>query len=92
MPRRSDATFRAAADLWPSDQPDEDTLPAVAYLGTGRRTVSADPTIDLTLCVLEAVGRSPPVPSLIMEQGAAHPDPLVSWTAKRLMELREPEE
>lgn len=90
--RRSDATFRAAADLWPSDQPDEDTLPAVAYLGTGRRTVSADPTIDLTLCVLEAVGRSPPVPSLIMEQGAAHPDPLVSWTAKRLMELREPEE
>ena len=90
--RRSDTTFRAAADLWPSDLPGEETIPAIAYLGTGRRTVSEDPTIDLTLCVLEAVARSPPVPMQIMKQGAAHPDPLVAWTAKRLMELREPEE
>ena len=89
--RRSETTFRAAADLWPSDLPGEETIPAIAYLGTARRTVSEDPTIDLTICVLEAVGRSPPVPSLIMKQGAAHPDPLVSWTAKRLVELREPE-
>ncbi len=90
--RRSDATFRAAADLWPVDLPGEETLPAIAYLGTGRRAVSADPAVDLTLCVLEAIGRSPPVPSSIMEQGIAHPDPLVAWTARRLVELREPED
>ncbi|MDG1481209.1 MAG: hypothetical protein P8R54_16575 [Myxococcota bacterium] len=90
--RRSDATFRAAADLWPLDRSGEETIPAIAYLGTGRRTVSTDPTIDLTLCVLEAIGRSPPVPASIMEQGAAHPDPLTAWTAARLVELRSPEE
>ncbi|MFT5684942.1 MAG: hypothetical protein ACI8RZ_005887 [Myxococcota bacterium] len=90
--RRSDATFRAAADLWPVDLPGEDAFPAVTYLGTGRRVVSADAQIDLTLCVLEAIGRSPPVPASIMEQGTAHPDPLVAWTAARLVELRSPEE
>lgn len=82
--------FRSAPELWPTDLPGEEHFPATAYLGTARRTHTSDNDVDLAICILEAVGRTPPVHDVLMQEGMRHPDEQVRWTAKRLTELRAP--
>ncbi len=74
-----------ALELWPTDAPGDARVPAIPYLATSRRTVSADRRVDLTICMLEALARSPLDWSAALEAGEAHPDPAVRWTATRLL-------
>ena len=89
-PRRTETPFRSAPELWPADQSDEAQRPATAYLGTARRTHTDDVDLDLAICVLEAVARTPPIHAPLMAEGAAHTDDDVRWTAQRLSEMRSP--
>ncbi|MBN1336787.1 MAG: hypothetical protein JXB39_12595, partial [Deltaproteobacteria bacterium] len=76
----------ARKDLWPVDGPGEDTYPAVYYRGVSRRTMARDPTSDLTICVLEAGARLGTPGSALLAEGRRHGDPLVRWTAERLLQ------
>ena len=93
--------FQGVRDLWPEDLSGEDRFPAVLFLGTGRRAVSDDPKVDLAICLLEALGRRSCAPPpggeaesaavrATIEQGLDHPDELVQFTARRVLECREP--
>ncbi len=80
---------RALGDLWPSDRPGDETVPAAYYRGISRRAVAADPEADLAICVLEAAARQRSADIGFLALGEAHPDPLVRWTARRLLEARQ---
>lgn len=77
--------FLDVPDRWASDQPGDDLIPAIFYMGTSRRTTVADVDEDLTLCLLEALGRREPPPTALLEAAARDPRPAVAWTASRLL-------
>lgn len=71
--------------LWRDTLPQEAALKTDMFFGGGRRAVSDDPRADGLICLLEAAALlSPPQSSLIAE-GLEHSDPLVRWTAARLL-------
>ena len=76
--------------LWTRDEGEADArVPAAHLRETSRRAFSEDPAIDLSICVLEAAAREPRADTrALLQEGAAHPDPLVRWTAERLGQAR----
>jgi len=75
---------------WPDTLPGEEALPVVAWLGGARRATSPDPLVDQRIALVEAAGQAdPPVIGLLVE-GAADADPLVRWTAARLLSRADP--
>ncbi len=78
--------FAGAFDLWPVDRGDEGEIPAAVYRGTSRRALSEDRDTDLAICVLEAAARLRPPAMALLDEGEAHPEPRVRWTASRLKE------
>ena len=79
----------AIVDHWPADLPGEDGIPAAFFLGSARRPVSDDLATDQLLALLEALGQREPLPRALIAQAAAHPDPVVQWSVKRLLEGRQ---
>ena len=63
----------------------EEALPRIAYQGDAWRTVAADEDADLLICLLEAAARGAGERDRLFTDAAAHPEPLVRWTAARLM-------
>ncbi len=57
------------------------------YLGWTRRLVSPDPSIDLTICILEAHARQREESTALLDEAISHGHPLVEATALRLREL-----
>jgi hypothetical protein len=70
--------------VWFVDRPGDERIPATWYLGRARRAVSSDVDADLAIGLLHAAVATPPVSTGLLEQGQAHPDPLVRWTADHL--------
>ena len=79
----NERAFGRAVERWPQDGPGEAVRPATFYLGTARRTHTADESADLAICVVEAAARMVDGAGLIA-QGLGHPDEAVRWTAQRL--------
>jgi hypothetical protein len=84
-PKRQAVRFLDVPDRWAKDLPGDELIPAIFYMGTSRRTTVADTDEDLTLCLLEALGRREPLPTALLEAASADPRPAVAWTAKRLL-------
>ncbi len=74
-------------------EPDQDPGHPTAYwLGSSHRVVAEDLAADAAICALEAAAHLP-TPSLpLLEQGLAHEDPAVRWTAARLLLLLGPDQ
>ena len=79
--------FRAASDLWGVGNVED----GVVYLVTSHRWLGQTSQEDIQIAVLEAVARHPPVQMDILEEGLLSHFPLVSKTAKRLLEQIERE-
>lgn len=81
--RRARVTGRPS---WPVDRSEADReIPATNHRVSSRRAVSEDPAVDGAIVFLEAAAREPGGPHRgLLEEGLAHPDPLVRWTAERL--------
>lgn len=77
--------FRAASNLWRTDIDETDVV--VPYLSTSQRLSSQDTTTDITIAILEAIARHPPVERPILEAGLEHDQALVARTASRLLSL-----
>ena len=75
-------------DHWPSDLEGEDEIPATIYLGTSRRAWSSDPALDRKICLLEAAALMTPVETALLTGAASDSDPILRWTAHRLLEGR----
>ena len=85
---RSDAIdqqrrFMAAPNFGAQELSTEDSI---LYLATSRRLFSDDAKIDITICLLEAAVRKPPVNRALIEEGLIHPSSKVQETAARLLE------
>lgn len=76
--------FRAASNLW-SNAADSEHQDIVPYLSTSFRVRSQTESGELTLSILEAIARQPPVVSSILETGTQSSDVLIQKTAKRLL-------
>ena len=57
----------------------------VPWMNVSQRVVSPDPVIDGLIVLLEAAARQPGRRGLL-EAGRDHPEPLVAWSAQRLLE------
>ena len=79
--------FRAASNLW--NPTSDKNFPDEVYLSTSRRWVSEDSMTDITIAILEAVARHPPVQISIIEAGLKHNNLEVRATSKRLLALLE---
>ena len=77
--------FRAASNLWSAETAETDVV--VPYLSTSQRLSSPDAGTDITIAILEAIARHPPVEISILEAGVAHDQELVRRTATRLLSL-----
>lgn len=64
----------------------DDTWETDVYLSTAHRWTDADPLVDGTIAILEAVARRPPVNIKLLEEGTNHSEEIVQSTAKRLYE------
>ena len=62
---------------------------SILYLATSRRLFSPDTKTDISICLLEAEIRKPPVNEELIKEGLAHPALLVQQTAKRLLDTLE---
>ena len=78
--------FLQVADAWPEKLTSQDLDETQPYLSQTQRSVSADPVVDRTLCVLEAGARILEDPTLLLAEGTSHPNPQVAWTAQRLLD------
>jgi hypothetical protein len=63
----------------------EEALPRVPYLGDAWRAWSPDEDTDLLICLLEAAARGAGKRDRLFQDAMAHADPLVRWTAARLV-------
>ena len=76
--------FRAASNLW-SPSPSLEQQDVVPYLSTSFRVRSQNQSTEVTLSILEAIARQPPIVSTILEDGTLSTDVLIEQTAKRLL-------
>lgn len=81
-PPRTSALQR---DLWLRRLPGEERLTAVPFLGPAQRALSPDPATDAEICLLENAARGRPLGAHLLEEALAEPDPLLRWTAARLL-------
>lgn len=65
----------------------EQDLPTVPMYGGGRRFVSEDPRADLVVATLEALYLRPETPAEVFLPYVQHDDPVVRWTAARLVRV-----
>ncbi len=73
---------------WTVDRPGDEAVPATCYRANSRRALAAGEA-DLAICLLEAAARlRAPASEALLEQGRSHDDPLVRWTAERLLQDR----
>ncbi len=80
-------------ESWSENLPGEESIQWVVYRGPiARRAIGTNPESDALICIIEAAGRKPTAHrrTLFLE-AAQHPDPLVRWTAVRLMGERSPQ-
>ena len=81
--------FRAASNLWKGESQlnhdDHDDDVVVPYLSTSHRLQGKDESTEITLAILEAVARQPPVHLAILEQGVLDHRSEVQRTAQRLL-------
>ena len=68
---------------WPSDEKNEEEIPATYYMTDGRRAVSSTEHIDLLITTIEAAARCANGEK-ILKEGKNHEHPLVRWSALRL--------
>ena len=74
--------FMAAPNFGAQELSTEDSI---LYLATSRRLISDDVATDITICLLEAEIRKPPVNRTLIEEGLTHPSSKVQETAIRLL-------
>ena len=86
-PPRANARQR---DLWPRRLPGEEALTAVPFLGPVTRALSPDSATDAEICLLETAARGRPLGAHLLEEALSEPDPLVRWTAARLLSAVSP--
>lgn len=72
-------------NLWTQLLPGEATLNAHFYMGPTRRAVAEEELADLAICLLEAAGHSEGPPMDLPAEGLRHADPVVRWTATRII-------
>lgn len=70
---------------WTEVLPAEAGLSTVPYMNGGMRAVHEDPAIDASICLMEAAALTLPPRAALLEEGLSHADPLVRWTAARLL-------
>ena len=70
--------------------PEEQGLQVQTFLGGTRRAVSSDPSIDAAIVMLESFAQGRTDTTALLRQGLSHADPLVRWTAVRLLRARNP--
>ncbi len=75
----------AVEDLWKQDAEGEASREARLYLDGSRRGVASDLRVDLAICVLEATARLETADRVVLQEGLGHSDPMVQWTATRLL-------
>lgn len=86
-PRPQDRnSYQAVALLWPVPLPTEAALNTVPYLGEARRVTVSDDQLDRLICLLEAAARLGSPRQDLLNEALAHPEPLVRWTALRLLQ------
>ena len=78
------------AVLWDRLLPGEEAIPVVPYLGNTWRGVGGDPDADSLIAILEVAARSSSPPEPLFREALFYPDPVVRWTAARLMRARTP--
>ncbi len=76
--------FRAASNLW-SQSEDVQQQDVVPYLSTSFRVRSKTEVGELTVSILEAIARQPPIVRSILEDGTLSQDVLVERTSNRLL-------
>ena len=76
--------FRAASNLW-SQSEDPRLQDVVPYLSTSFRVRSTTEVGELTLSILEAIARQPPIVRPILEAGTLSQDILIERTSNRLL-------
>lgn len=69
-------------DLWGQDRGNDVEIPAAFYLSSARRAVSNQADVDLKICLLEALARTPDGRRYMSVGDDEHR--LVKWTAQRL--------
>ena len=77
--------YQSSVDLWARDAPGDDAFPSIAYLGTSRRVWSPDVATDRRLALLEAAARTAPPKAELVAREVEATDPLVRFTAVRLI-------
>ena len=75
------------SDGWGQDLKGEESREARLYLDGSRRGVSGDLRTDMAVCVLEAAARLEPPDLALLREGEAREDPLLKWTAQRLLSV-----
>ncbi len=97
LARREAPTSPDSADLpqhgrlksfWMHDFPGEEFIPAASCLDSSRRPISEDPALDSALALLEAAGRVEPPPPApwLKDIVLSERDPLLRWTAARVLQ------
>lgn len=86
-PRKDERTkvSHLVRDLWEEDLPGEEVFTKITYLGSARRALAPEPEADLLVCLLEAAARAQGNNKAILAEALTHPDPVVRWTAARLL-------
>lgn len=92
-PLRIDPERDAPGQAWRRDKPGEQAIPSIPFRHTGsdRRPWSEDPALDARLAWLSALGAAAeqsPEPYVV---ALSDPEPLVRWTAARLLVRLDPE-
>lgn len=79
-------------DLWEDVLPGEESLTRISWLGGSTRAVAADARGDALVCILEVAARDRAPRVDLLAEGLRDADPVVRWTATRLLTvLRAPE-
>jgi hypothetical protein len=82
---RQHSPVKPASKGWPTHLAVAEGLPLARYRGPSIRVKGADAQTDVLICVLEAASRLQPPATSLLEEGAAHADGRVSWTARTLL-------
>lgn len=77
-------------DHWVQTLPGEDAIQWVPYLVGQRRALPADPASDAAVCLLEAAAQDSRKHPKLFQTALQSEDPLVRWTAARLMRTQKP--
>lgn len=78
------------SELWEELLPAEAAIPWTYFALDVRRPRAEEPARDLTLASLEAAARTRPPDFRLLGEGSRHDDPLVRWSAVRLLRQVDP--